>query len=94
MPSTAHLQGGPRSTKNVTSRSLTPYVPQPESLILPDGPVGEEATELLNEFVHPNRPGTEDTLVVSDDNEGASDDEGKVDKGFRLPWWRRPSPLW
>jgi len=92
MPSTAHSHGGPRATKNPTS-SATLYV-QPESLILPDGPVGEEVTELLNEFVHPNRHGTGDTLVGSDDNDGASDDEGKVDKKFKLPWWKRPSPWW
>jgi hypothetical protein len=91
--STAHSHGGPRATKTATS-SATLYVPQPESLILPDGPVGEEATELLNEFVHPNRHGTGDTLVGSDDNEGASDDEGKDDKKFKLPWWKRPSPWW
>ena len=94
MLSTAHSHGGPQATKNATSRSATLYVPQPESLILPDGPVGSEATELLNEFVHPNRHGTEDTLVESYNNEGASDDEGKVDKKFKLPWWKRPSPWW
>jgi hypothetical protein len=94
MSSTAHLHGKPRATKNATSRSPTPYLSQPESLILPDDPVGGEATELLNEFVHPNRHSTEETLIRSDNNPGASDDEGKVDKKFKLPWWKRPSPLW
>jgi len=87
------MHGGPRATKNTTPRSPAPYLSQPESLIL-DDPVGGEATELFNEFVHPNRHSTEETLVGSDNNQGASDDEGKVDKKFRLPWWKRPSPLW
>ncbi|KDR73681.1 hypothetical protein GALMADRAFT_251462 [Galerina marginata CBS 339.88] len=79
----------PRTSRNTTSSSV-PYVPQAESLILPDGPVGQEATELLTEFVHPHHHTAEETLVGS--SEGESDDD--VDKKPKLPWWRRPSPWW
>lgn len=94
MLSTAHLHGGPRATKNATSSGATPCLPQPESLILPDDLVEGEATELLDEFVHPNRHSMEEMFVGSDNNQAASDDEGKIDKKFKLPWWKRPSPLW
>ncbi|KAF8163650.1 major facilitator superfamily domain-containing protein [Crassisporium funariophilum] len=76
-----------------TSSSPGPYVPQPESLILPDGAVGEEATELLQEFVHPHHYGPEETLVDSDSSTESIDDEIH-DKTHNLPWWKRPSPWW
>jgi len=85
--------GGPRATENITS-SLSPYVPEAREVILSNGPVGEEVSELLDEFVHPHRHGTEETLFELNGNEGASDDEGKVSKKVKLPWWKRPSPWW
>ena len=85
--------GGQLATENTTS-NLSPYVPEAREVILSNGPGGEEVSELLDQFVHPHRHGTGDTLVESDDNEGASDDEGKVSKKVKLPWWKRPSPWW
>jgi len=66
--------------------SPVPYVPQVENLILPDGPVGEEAAGLLNEFVHSN----EDTPIDAADDEDPEEDLIRR----RLPWWKRPSPWW
>jgi hypothetical protein len=60
----------------------TPYVPQPESLILPDGPIGEEAAELLTDLLHPHP-----SLVHDHDNEDDIKHEA-------LPWYRTPSALW
>lgn len=67
-----------------------PYVGQAEELILPDGVVGEETTELLQEFVHPQHRAcaTDDTLVVE-----MSEEEEQA-KMKNLPWWKRPSPWW
>ena len=48
MSLTAHMHGGPRATKNATPRSPTPYLSQPESLILPDDPVGGEQISATN----------------------------------------------
>ncbi|KAH9484438.1 putative membrane protein [Psilocybe cubensis] len=94
MPTQSDVAGSPQrpqQSRTVTSTSQ-PYVPQPESLILPDGAIGEEAAELLGEFVHPHHI-PEETLVGSDDPmEDGSDDE--LDKRSRLPWWKRPSPWW
>ncbi|PPQ99088.1 hypothetical protein CVT24_009355 [Panaeolus cyanescens] len=52
----------------------------PENLILPDGPVDEQATELLQEFIHPHH--------ISPGPIKSSGDKEKV------PWWKRPSPWW
>jgi hypothetical protein len=65
-----------------------PYIDDPESLILPDGPVGAEVTELLSEFVHPHEHGQEETLV------GTSDDDDELDTKTKRPWWKKPSPWW
>ncbi|PPQ91426.1 hypothetical protein CVT25_014314 [Psilocybe cyanescens] len=80
-----------QQSRTVISTSL-PYVPQPESLILPDGAVGEETAELLEEFVHPHHS-PEETLIGSENPaEDESDDE--PGKKLRKPWWKRPSPWW
>ena len=47
----------PRSSRNSSVNSV-PYLPLgPEALIFPEGPVSEEAVELLQDFVHPYRRG-------------------------------------
>lgn len=76
----------PPNSRNTTS--AVPYVTDPESLILPDGPVGEDAAELLQEFAHPHHHAAEDTLV------GSSDDEGDDGSKTTRPWWKTPSPWW
>ncbi|KAF9053131.1 major facilitator superfamily domain-containing protein [Panaeolus papilionaceus] len=52
-----------------------------ENLILPDGPVDEQATELLHEFVHPHHDAHEPATKTSDGVQ-------------KLPWYKRPSPWW
>jgi hypothetical protein len=65
-----------------------PYLPQAGSLIIPDGLVGEEATELLQEFLHPRPPhGTEQEPTSDDTN------DERASRG-NLPWWKRSSPTW
>jgi hypothetical protein len=59
-------------------------------LILPDGAVGEEAAELLTEFVHPNYHQDEGAIIGLEDDDGNSNDK----KAGKLPWWKRPSPWW
>ncbi|TFK36324.1 major facilitator superfamily domain-containing protein [Crucibulum laeve] len=78
----------PTNSRHTTDSSV-PYVPQAESLILPDGPVGEEATELLNEFVHHHHE-LEDTPIGED----VYQDHEEGDKIAKAPWWKRPSPWW
>lgn len=87
----------PRASRN-SSRASLAYLPQGgESLLLPDGPIGEEATELLQEFVHPHRSAGH---VLADDREDAAaeddsaSDAASVEQRKKLPWYRRPSPLW
>lgn len=82
-----------RSRHRDIASSSVPYVPQAESLILPDGAVGEEAAELLAEFVHPNHHQDEGTIGLEDDD-GNSDDKLANKKARKLPWWKRPSPWW
>lgn len=62
--------------------SQLPY--QPESLILPDGPVDGEAAELLEDFVHSQH----DHVDV--------DADYHVRKAHHkhLPWYKVPTPWW
>ncbi|OJA15920.1 hypothetical protein AZE42_11218 [Rhizopogon vesiculosus] len=84
-----------RNTSIVSSRSA--YMPQPEGLILPSVPVGEQAPEILYDIVHPHEQ-TEHTLVDQDgsfhlDIEDEEHD-AEVTAWKALPWWKRPSPYW
>ncbi|KAF8969597.1 major facilitator superfamily domain-containing protein [Flammula alnicola] len=96
MPPSEHsrVRDSSRPTSRNTTSSQVLYVPQAESLILPDGPVGEEAAELLNEFVHPHRHGTEETLVGLEEASKGTSDDNDLDKKRKAPWWKRPSPWW
>jgi len=77
-----------------TEPSSVPYVPQAESLILPDGVVGEEVAELLTEFDHPNHHQDENTIIGLEDDVGNSDDRLADNEAEKVPWWKRPSPWW
>ncbi|KAJ3819974.1 major facilitator superfamily domain-containing protein [Lentinula raphanica] len=74
------------STGPDLSRSTTT-----DNILLPDGPVSEESVQLLHEFVHPHHD-REETLVGDDSTQDEEEEEREHTK--RLPWWKRPSPLW
>ncbi|GBE82104.1 hypothetical protein SCP_0404840 [Sparassis crispa] len=84
-----------RTSRNPSLSSLS-YIPfGPEELINPDAPVSEEVAELLQEFVHPHRHESEQTLVQEAADEVCADDEIDTAKQpLDLPWWKRPSPWW
>ncbi|KAF9819793.1 hypothetical protein IEO21_01884 [Rhodonia placenta] len=84
----------PRTSRDPSLASI-PYLPQgPEALINPDGQIGEDAVELLQEFVHPHRHESETTLVeeVPEQDDHAPDSHATWRQS--LPWWKRPSPMW
>jgi hypothetical protein len=75
------------------------YIPQSEGLLLPGGPVGEQAAETLHEMVHPDER-TERTLIDIDEDGSFHIDledeehDKEVTAWKALPWWKRPSPYW
>lgn len=77
----------PRNSRDPSAASIS----QVQSLILPDGTVGEEATQLLQDFVHP-RDDVEETLLEEDEVDHTISDDERDNR--YLPWWKRPSPLW
>lgn len=91
MSTERHDHSRPSASRATTSSNPVPYLPQPESLVLPEGAVSEQAAELLNEFVHGH--GAEPILASSADPTGNSVGD-QIDKNDRRPWWKRPSPLW
>lgn len=90
----------PRTSRNPSVASIS-YLPTgPSALIEPDGQIGEEAAELLHEFIHPHHH-AEDTLIaeVEEGEEDEDDDDGAFEEAIEewrrgLPWWKRPSPWW
>ncbi|THU77812.1 MFS general substrate transporter [Dendrothele bispora CBS 962.96] len=73
-----------------TNSSTPPFPSGPENLILVDGAVSEEATELLHDFVHPHHHRAEETLTEPEVGFAPSNEfEARL-----LPWWKRPSPWW
>ncbi|EKM55184.1 uncharacterized protein PHACADRAFT_255634 [Phanerochaete carnosa HHB-10118-sp] len=78
-----------------SSRASLAYLPGGgESLLLPDGPIGEEAAELLQEFVHPHHQDRTDDLVDADEGEAGDSDTASLERIKSLPWYKRPSPWW
>ena len=74
-----------------SSRASLAYLPQGgESLILEDGPIGEEATELLQDLVHPHRH----VLIEDEEDDRDESDIASIEQRKRLPWYKRPSPWW
>ncbi|KAI0362392.1 MFS general substrate transporter [Trametes cingulata] len=92
----------PRGSRHTTASSIALLPQGPDDLMVPGGSVGEEAAELLHEFVHPHHHESEETLAEEGGPSGASAGENeeeepfKVDREWRkkLPWWKRPSPWW
>ena len=76
-----------------SSRASLAYVPAGgESLLLPEGAIGEEATELLQEFVNPHHH--HDRVDVDDDEVDDGSDTASLEHIKSLPWYRRPNPWW
>lgn len=92
-PSRSHSRRAvsrPRTSRNTSVASIL-YLPTgPAALIDPDGPIDEEAAELLQEFIHPHHH-AEDALVEEDN---AATEEAIQQWRRGLPWWKRPSPWW
>ncbi|KAF4576704.1 hypothetical protein EYR36_004683 [Pleurotus pulmonarius] len=70
----------PHATRNPSSS-----IQQAESLIFPDGPVSEEAAELLDEFVHGTH--TRDSTLTNIADNYHHDHNNQ-------PWWKTPSSWW
>jgi hypothetical protein len=86
-------------SRRATSQHSVPYLPNgPEELILPGGTVGEEAVDLLHDFVHPGHHHDADaTMVDGDEEDELPEDEVDARERAKLldkPWWKRPSPWW
>ena len=61
-------------------RAKAPRIDSSDALILPDGAIGEETAELLEDLViHTHGQGT------------LSGEQEALDS---RPWWKRPSPYW
>ncbi|KAF9053900.1 MFS general substrate transporter [Hymenopellis radicata] len=71
------------------SRANSPF---PTDIVFSEGVVSEETAELLHEFVHPHHQ-AEDTLIDQESDSG-DEVEGEIQARSRLPWWKRPSPMW
>ncbi|KAH6918262.1 major facilitator superfamily domain-containing protein [Coprinopsis sp. MPI-PUGE-AT-0042] len=69
------------------SSASQPYITQANASLLPEGPVDQEAAQLLEEFV-----GTREHHLPESADTNDADSEDNDWKA--LPWWKRPSPLW
>ncbi|KZT09660.1 MFS general substrate transporter [Laetiporus sulphureus 93-53] len=93
----------PRASRNSSLVSV-PYLPDnPDALVNPDGQIGDEAAELLHEFVHPHRHDSDETLTADEEPREEADgslenddllEEAVLEWRQSLPWWKRPSPWW
>ncbi|KAJ8699968.1 hypothetical protein PTI98_003040 [Pleurotus ostreatus] len=84
-PNIARHRTPASDTRPHASRNPSSSIQQAESLILPDGPVSEEAVELLDEFVHGTHTG--DSLTDIAENDHRNDHHSQ-------PWWKTPSSWW
>ena len=62
--------------------------------MLSDGAIGEEASELLQEFVHPHHHDRAEVLVEEHEGEADDDDTASLEQIKSLPWYKRPNPWW
>lgn len=81
----------PSAVRPGISRVTTSSISVQDELLLPDGPVSEQTVQLIHDLVHPHHE-REETLVDSAED----DDEESIEiaRRKRLPWWKRPSPIW
>ncbi|THG94666.1 hypothetical protein EW026_g6843 [Hermanssonia centrifuga] len=92
-PSSSRAPSRARGSRN-SSRASLAYLPQgPEDLLLTEGAIGEEAAELLQEFVHPHQHEAEHIDVEEDESDVASD-VASTELRKEVLWYKRPSPLW
>jgi hypothetical protein len=88
----------PLLSRRATSQRSVPYLPNgPADLALPAGVVGEEAADLLHDFIHPGHHAheAEETLVDGDSEPEEDDFDTRERAGMMArPWWRRPAPWW
>ena len=83
----AHLLARPTASR-AHSAASQPHVSEPTDLLVQDGPVNEEAAELLEEFV-----GTHEHNIPGAGPTGPQNEEVNSEWAH-LPWWRKPSPIW
>lgn len=84
----------PRASRN-SSRASIAYLPYgAESALLPEAPLGEEAAELLQDLIHPHRNREHILLEESEDEDAEASDAESVEQRKKLPWYKRPSPVW
>ncbi|KAH6895043.1 major facilitator superfamily domain-containing protein [Coprinopsis sp. MPI-PUGE-AT-0042] len=79
-----HSRPGQSRTPSSVSQ---PHITQVNASLLPEGPVDQEAAQLLEEFV-----GTHEHHLPESADTNDTDSEDNDWKA--LPWWKRPSPLW
>ncbi|KDQ33438.1 hypothetical protein PLEOSDRAFT_1091491 [Pleurotus ostreatus PC15] len=84
-PNIARHRTPASDTRPHASRNPSSSIQQAESLILLDGPVSEEAVELLDELVHGTHTG--DSLTDIAENDHRNDHHSQ-------PWWKTPSSWW
>lgn len=88
---------------SAASGAYLPY--NPDSLIHPEGQIGESEADLLHDLVHPNHPRTrfrdsEDTLEEDDEQLGSPntpedlEEEEDYEQMMQRPWYHRPSAWW
>lgn len=101
-PSQSHYNlHGPSSRPHHSSdsaREPLSYATVPENLVFPEAPISEETVELLDELVHPHHHEEEDVLFGRHNSVGEQleddDDISSPEVRERLPWYKRPSPIW
>lgn len=70
-------------------RSASAYsavIPLPQDLALPDGAIGDQTAELMQDLVNPHHH-SEATLI-------AEEPVYNEDEWSGLPWWGRPNAMW
>ena len=84
----------PRASRN-SSRASVAYLPYgAESALLPEAPLDEEATELLQDLIHPHHDREHTLVEESEDEDAEASDAESVEQRKKLPWYKRPSPIW
>ena len=82
-----------RSKSRHRSQDSRVFVPDSNTLLLPEGDTGQSTSDLLDVIEPQHEHGQDHTLVEAED-EDASDDELEQLTEPPLPWYKRPSPWW